>query len=149
MDPVTLGSVLLAVITGTSEALSGQLWAEVVSLVRRPMRHRAAEGGQSAVASGKAELLGLQQAPADQQKAVALARALLARSRTDPHFQQALEDWWSQAEPVLTNIRNVNNTISGGIQHGPVLQGRDFSNITFGTSLPPLPSPDLECRNDR
>jgi hypothetical protein len=26
------------------------------------------------------------------------------------------------------------STISGGIQHGPVLQGRDFSNITLGVA---------------
>jgi hypothetical protein len=38
MDPVTVGAVLLAVATGVSEALGGQLWAGVVSLVRRPLR---------------------------------------------------------------------------------------------------------------
>ncbi len=39
MDPVTLGAVLLAVATGVSEALGGQLWAGVVSLVRRPLHY--------------------------------------------------------------------------------------------------------------
>jgi hypothetical protein len=36
MDPITVGAVLLAVVTGVSEALGGQLWTGVVSLVRRP-----------------------------------------------------------------------------------------------------------------
>ena len=31
MDPVAVGAVLLAVATGVSEALGGQLWAGVVS----------------------------------------------------------------------------------------------------------------------
>jgi hypothetical protein len=33
---------------------------------------------------------------------------------------------------------DVTNTISGGTQHGPVFQGRDFSGLTFG-SPPPAP----------
>ena len=53
MDPITIGAVLLAVITGTSEALSSQLWAGVVSLVGRPLRRRAAAGRDAAVARGR------------------------------------------------------------------------------------------------
>jgi hypothetical protein len=70
---------------------------------------------------------------------------LLARSRTDAEFSQALESWWRQAKPIRASlsIGNVTNTVSGGTQQGPVLQGRDFSNITFGelSATPPaLPS---------
>ena len=36
MDPITVGAVLVAVATGVSEALGGQLWAGVVALVGRP-----------------------------------------------------------------------------------------------------------------
>jgi hypothetical protein len=140
MDPVTIGAVLLAVITGTSEALGGQLWAGVVSLVRRPLRRKAA-AGRDAVVSGEAELAALQHAPDDQQKAVALAERLLARAATDAEFNQALKGWWEQAEPVRARIGYVvTNTVSGGTQSGPVLQGRDFSGITFG-AVPPVPSP--------
>jgi hypothetical protein len=39
-DPVTLGAVLLAVVTGLSETLGGQLWSGVVSLIRHPLRRR-------------------------------------------------------------------------------------------------------------
>lgn len=73
MDPVTIGAVLLAVITGTSEALGGQLWAGVVSLVRRPLRRKSAAGSDVAVVSGEAELKALQHAPDNQKKAVVLA----------------------------------------------------------------------------
>jgi hypothetical protein len=37
---------------------------------------------------------------------------------------------------------NVTNTISGGTQQGPVLQGRDFSNVTFSVS--PAPPKDSD-----
>jgi lipopolysaccharide/colanic/teichoic acid biosynthesis glycosyltransferase len=141
MDPFTLGAVLLAVITGTSEALGGQLWAEVESLVRRPPRRKAAAGTDAAVAapSGEAELVALQQTPADQQKAVALAERLLARAAADAEFDRALKAWWEQAEPVRARIQTT-NTISGGTLHGPVLMGQNFSGITFGATAAPLAS---------
>ena len=51
--------------TGVSEALGGQLWAGVVSLVRRPSRRKTAPGAEiAAVPSGEDELAALQQAPA-------------------------------------------------------------------------------------
>jgi hypothetical protein len=144
MDPVAIGAVLLAVVSGVTEGLAAQLWEGVVSLVRRPFRHKAAVSSDAAAAaavpSGEAELAALQQAPKDQQKAVALAEALLARSETDDEFRRALESWWQKAEPIRTklSIENVTNTISGGTLQGPVLQGRDFGNISFGA--PPVPS---------
>src|SRR5262249_11981202 len=109
MDPVTIGAVLLAIITGTSEALGGQLWAGVVSLVRRPLRRRAGAGTDAAVAvpSAEAELAALQQTPNDQQKAVALAERLLARAAADSEFDRALKDWWEQAEPVRATVTNI------------------------------------------
>jgi hypothetical protein len=140
MDPVTLGAVLLAVVTGVSETFSGQLWAGVVSLVRRPGRRKKAPGDDAVtVPSGEAELAALRQAPGNQQKAVALAEVLLARADADDGFKQALLSWWAQAEPVRLSIGNATNTISGGTQFGPVLQGRDFSNLSLG--VPPVPPP--------
>ena len=144
MDPVTIGAVLLAIVSGAGSQLGTQLWEGVVSLVRRPFHRKAATGGDvsaAVVPSGEAELAGLQQAPGDQDKAVALAEALLARSGADEEFRRALESWWQQAEPIRASIGNVTNTISGGTQHGPVLQGRDFSNITFGAAPAPPPVP--------
>jgi hypothetical protein len=138
MDPVTLGAVLLAVVTGASEALGGRLWAGVAALVRRPLQRKQDQA--AVVSSGKSELAALQQFPGDRGKAVALAEALLARAGADADFGRALAGWWEQAEPVRASIGNVTNTISGGTQQGPVLQGRDFSNLTFGAAPAPPPA---------
>ena len=147
MDPITVGAVLLAVATGVSEALGGQLWAGVVSLVRRPFRGKEASGADpAAVKPGEAELLALQQSPGDRQKAVALAEVLLARAEADSGFDRALKGWWAQAEPVREKIGNVTNTISGGTFSGPVLQGGDFTNLTFGVPpVPPAPPKDPDA----
>ena len=142
MDPVTVGAVLLAVATGVSEALGGQLWAGVVSLVRRPLRGRKEPAGEVAAAqSGDAELIALQGSPGDQRKAVALAEVLLARAAADPGFDQALREWWVQAGPVREKTGDVTNTISGGTFSGPVLQGRDFTGLTFGAAPAPPARP--------
>jgi hypothetical protein len=144
MDPVTVGAVLVAILNGAGTQLGTQLWDSVVALVHRPFRRKAAGGNAAAVVpSGEAELAALQQAPGDRQRAVALAEVLLARSGVDQEFQQALESWWQQAEPIRASIGNVVNTISGGTQHGPVLQGRDFNGITFGEPAPPGPERGL------
>ncbi len=141
MDPVTLGAVLVAVVTGASEALGGQLLERLSSLVKRPSRRRAAASGQVRVSSGEAELAVLRQEPDDQRTAVALAEVLLARASNDSEFGQALRHWWAEAEPVRASLGDVTNTVSGGTQNGPVLQGRDFTNLTFGAlaTRPPAP----------
>jgi hypothetical protein len=138
MDPVTLGAVLLAVVSGASGELGTQLWASVSALVHRPFRHRA-PGDQAAAAppTGNAELVALEQNPADEQRAAALAEVLIARASADIEFRQALQNWWDQARMLRTGDGNIANTISGGTQQGPVLQGRDFGDITFGAA--PVP----------
>jgi hypothetical protein len=144
VDPVTVSAVLLAVVTGVSEALGGHLWDGVVSLVRRPSHGKKYPGGEIAtISSGEAELLALQQSPNNQQKAMMLAEVLLTRAEADDEFDRALKQWWATAEPVREKIGNVTNTISGGTQYGPVLQGRDFTNLNFGTGpvTPPVPPP--------
>jgi len=139
MDPVTIGAVLLAVVTGASETLSGQLWAAVVSLVRRPPHRKMS--ANSDVTSGEAELAALLQTSQNQQKAVALAERLLTRAAADVEFDQALKDWWERAEPVRVKLGlTVTNIINGGRQYGPVLQGQNFSGITFGATASPSAS---------
>jgi len=136
-----LGAVVLAVVTGASEALGGQLLERLSSLVKRPSRRRAAAGGQVPVSSGEAELAVLRQDPGDQRTAVALAEVLLARAGDDSEFGQALRQWWAQAGPVRASLGDVTNTVSGGTQYGPVLQGRDFTSLTFGAPASPPPAP--------
>jgi hypothetical protein len=136
MDPITLSAVLLAAVTGASEALGGQLLSGLASLIRRPWRRKAAGPEQAALPPGEAELTALRESPDDRQKALRLAEALLARSEADAEFGQGLQNWWVQAEPLRDSAGDVTNTISGGTQHGPVLQGRDFGKLTFGASTP-------------
>ena len=110
MDPVALGAVLLAVVTGLSEALGDRLWPGLVALVRRPSRRNTDPSGEASAAPlGEAELTALRHTKGDQQKAVALAEVLLARAGADDSFRQALENWWEQAEPVRASIGNVVN----------------------------------------
>ena len=140
MNPITLGTTLLAVITGTSEALSGQLWKQIISLIHRPRQHETSGDNQRTVSPGEPELTALQQSPHDQQKAIALAEVLVARARGDVSFERALHAWWVRAEPFRAGVGSVTNIISGGTQYGPVVQGQKFGSLTFGvTASPPAP----------
>lgn len=145
MDPMMIGAVLLAIVSGASEGLSAQLLEGAVSLIRRPFREKGAPDragpATKVLPVGKEELSALQQDPASEERAVALARVLLARAEADDDFRHGLERWWMQAGPIRQSVAKVANTISGGTQQGPVLQGRDFSNISFG--VPPDAPPHL------
>lgn len=153
MDPATIGAVLAAVAGGAGGALGAQVWDAVGALVRRPFgRSRAGRdntGGNdiAAVSSGEAELAALAQAPADQRRAMALAEALVGRAEADRSFAADLSAWWEQARRFLV-IGNVSNTVSGGTQYGPVLQGRDFTSLAFGVpaAAPPAETPADEGR---
>lgn len=147
MDPVTIGAVLAAVAGGAGGALGSEVWAGLSALVRRPFRRAHVTGGSMVpLSSGSAELATLEQSPADERQAVALAEVLLARADADSGFREALHAWWEQASQIRIG-GDVANTVSGGTQYGPVLQGRDFSGLTFGSSAvprsaPPAPDPD-------
>jgi hypothetical protein len=139
MDPVTIGAVLAAVAGGAGGALGTQVWAGACALVRRPFRRDcSAVDTAAAVSSGAVELAALQQNPIGPDRAVALAEVLLARAGVDSGFCEALQDWWAQARQIHVG-GDVTSTISGGTFHGPVVQGRDFPNLTFGSSAPPQP----------
>jgi hypothetical protein len=140
MDPVTIGAVLLAIVSGAAGEAGSELWDGLITLVRRPFRHREAPGEAPVpVGSGtvEAELRALVHAPDDQGRAVAVAEALLARADADVGFRRDLENWWGRAGLVHTGEGNVTNAITGGTQRGPVLQGRDFTGLTFGSPTPP------------
>jgi hypothetical protein len=146
MDPVTIGAVLAAIAGGAGGTLGSQVWSGVSALVRRPFRHAHAAGDSAVpLPSGSAELAALEQAPADERRAVALAEVLVARAAADSGFGEALQAWWEQASQIRIG-GDVTNTVSGGTQYGPVLQGRDFSGLTFGSPAgppaPPAPDPD-------
>ena len=137
----SIGAVLAAVAGGAGGALGSQVWAGLSALVRRPFRHvRAIGDGAVPLSSGSAELAALQDSPADERRAAALAEVLVARADIDSEFRDALHAWWEQAGQIRIE-GDVTNTVSGGTQHGPVLQGRDFSGLTFGSAIEPRPAP--------
>ncbi|MEV6008864.1 hypothetical protein AB0M29_18845 [Streptomyces sp. NPDC051976] len=137
MDPVSVG-LLAALAGGAGGELGRQAWAGLTALVRRPFRRDAGEQAP-VVSSGEAELARLEQDPADDQQAQALSAALAVRAALDSDFRTGLEAWQAQAKLVRTGDGTLHNSISGGTQHGPVLQGRDFSGLSF-TAPPSGPS---------
>lgn len=143
MDPVSVG-LLMAVAGGAGGEVGRRAWTGLSALVRRPFGRDG--GGQSpAVSSGEAELVHLAAEPDDQSRAQALSTALAVRAAVDEDFRTHLAAWQEQAKLVRTGDGAVTNTISGGTQNGPVLQGRDFSNLNFTTPPPPPSSPGAPC----
>lgn len=140
MDPIT-AAALTALAGGLGGEAARQAWQGLTALVRRPFRHAesGAPAGGSGVSSGERELASLEDDPADPARAQALATALGVRAALDEDFRQLLEDWWRQAQ--ADSVGEVHNQITGGTQHGPVLQGKDFSSITFNMG-PAAPATD-------
>ncbi|WP_411089950.1 hypothetical protein [Streptomyces sp. 061-3] len=140
MDPVSVG-LLAALAGGAGGEVGRQTWAGLSALVRRPFRRVEDTALAPAVSSGEVELAALGQAPADPARTQALSTALAVRAEADPDFHAGLLQWHERAKLVRTGDGEVTNTISGGTQNGPVLQGRDFSGLTFTTPPPPSATP--------
>lgn len=135
MDPIT-AATLAALAGGLSGEAGRHAWQGLSALVRRPFRRGGSAEGpadEPGVSTGELELASLENDPADPERAQALATALGVRAALDGEFRRLLEEWREQAPSISTS--EVHNHISGGTQSGPVLQGRDFSSITF--NVPP------------
>lgn len=143
MDPIT-AAALAALAGGLGSEGGRQAWQGLVALVRRPFRRGAGQGGDDAgppgISSGEREVAALEQDPSDPLRAQALATALGVRAALDGEFGARLEQWWQQARSESGS--DVHNTISGGTQNGPVVQGRDFSHLTFHMTRDTSSTPD-------
>ena len=135
MEPVS-AALLAALAGGVGGELGRQVWAGLSALVRRPF-NRNGDEQPPAISSGEAELARLAEEPGDRDRAHALSTALAVRAAVDEEFRSLLVEWHRQAQQVRTEEGAVTNTISGGTQYGPVIQGRDFSGLTFTTPPPP------------
>ncbi|MFI1926275.1 hypothetical protein [Streptomyces sp. NPDC020377] len=62
------------------------------------------------------------------------------RASLDPDFETGLQRWLEQARPGRIGDGEVHNEIKGGTFHGPAVQGRDFSGVSFTTPPPTTPS---------
>ncbi|MEV5972304.1 hypothetical protein [Streptomyces sp. NPDC051921] len=144
MDPIAVG-LLAALAGGAGGELGRQAWAGLGALVRRPFgRGDRADPPEPVVSPGVAELDLLAQDPDDPERAQALSTALAVRAAVDPEFGAGLETWHRQAHRVRSGEGDVHNHISGGSLYGPVLQGRDFSGLTFTLSPSPALPPAVE-----
>jgi hypothetical protein len=116
-----------------------QAWAGLSALVRRPFRHPAAAAdvaGTTAVSSGVGELVALEQVPSDPTRGQLLSTALAVRAALDADFRTGLQQWHESAKLVRTGDGDVHNSVSGGHQYN-VVQGRDFSGLTFTSNAAP------------
>jgi hypothetical protein len=141
MDPISIG-LLAALAGGAAGELGRQAWAGLSALVRQPFRRGRDAATAPQVSTGELELTALRQAPDDQARAQALSAALAARSSLDPDFDAGLRQWHEAARLIPREDGDVRNSISGGNQYGPVLQGRNFSGLSFNTQPPPPAAPE-------
>ncbi|MET9461244.1 hypothetical protein ABZY05_40410 [Streptomyces canus] len=122
--------LLRAVAAQSGGEVQRQLWFALRVLVRRP----SARGARSSDPSAEAVLGALEAQPTDLRAAVALSESLEARADDDADFAAALHRWLAEAsDGDVPNIA-VHNVVNGGVFHGPVIQGRDMSNILFSAS---------------
>ncbi|MEV7504908.1 hypothetical protein [Streptomyces sp. NPDC093018] len=138
--------LLTALAGGAGGELGRQAWTGLGELVRRPFRRGGAvvpegsapEGsepeGAAPEGSGEAELARLARDPGDVAAARALSVVLHRRAAADAEFEERLRRWDEAARRVSRTGGDVHNSISGGTFSAPVIQGRDFTGITFGTS---------------
>ncbi|MEU6662529.1 hypothetical protein [Streptomyces sp. NPDC046821] len=133
MDPITAAA--LAALAGSLGSEAGrQTWQGLTALVRRPFQRRSEEdGAEPQVSSGELEVADLEGAPADPMRAQALATALGVRAALDGEFRARLDEWWREAQAGAAG-GDVHNIVGGNAQVGTLVQGRDFSNLTFNTT---------------
>lgn len=136
------GLPVSAALAGSAGSEVGrQAWAGLAALVRRPFRRgtvpEPAGNGLPRASSGELELAALQEDSTDLNRARALATALHVRAALDEELRVRLEEWWQGAQVAGGEVHN---SVSGGTQNGPVIQGRNFSNLTVdmtgGTEKP-------------
>lgn len=131
---------LLAALAGGAGGEAGrEAWAALSSLIRRPFR-RGSNAVAPTASSGEAELVRLAESPDDTARAHALSTALAVRAALDTEFHAGLRRWSELAQSLDSG--DIHNEITGGSFTGPVLQGRDFSGITFTTQPPPMIDPE-------
>jgi hypothetical protein len=88
----------------------------------------------------------LQARPDDPAAAGRLLDVLTSRAATEPDFEAALAQWARRAASGVPGEGMVHNEVSGGVQYGPVLQGRAFSGISFTITIEQEPSGDRPPR---
>jgi hypothetical protein len=118
-----------------------QVKGQVAALLGRDAEATGASGGETGAAQAeleesREELLAAREA-GDEGLAGDVEAALRTRLRrglrADPELADELRALLEELEPQppVDGGGTVHNVISGGVQHGTVIQGRDFSGLTF------------------
>ncbi|MEU9608271.1 hypothetical protein [Streptomyces sp. NPDC048057] len=139
MDPIT-AATLAALAGGLGGEAGRQTWQGLAALVRRPFQRGSDEGtvddGTPQISSGEREVAALEDNPADPLRAQALATAIGVRAALDSEFRTLLEEWQQQqAKPA--SVSTIHNSVSGHVPNGQVVQGQNFSSLTFNLTRNP------------
>ncbi|QMV24567.1 hypothetical protein GQS52_25480 [Streptomyces sp. SCUT-3] len=149
MEPIST-ALLAALAGGAGGELGRQAWAWLGALARTPFRRSAGDSPDAPEpGSGEAELAGLEETPDDPARAHALSTALAVRAALDAQFRAELQRWHEQAKQAPTGGGDVRNTIGNGTFSAPVLQGRDFTGISFTSPHPPPDTPGTGAPSTR
>ncbi|MFI6249816.1 hypothetical protein [Streptomyces sp. NPDC051016] len=142
MEPVSV-ALLAALAGGIGGEAGREAWQRLATLVRRPFRRDPATTSTAdpVVRSAEPELAALTRAPEDPSAAQALSTALAVRAVLDAEFQHGLEEWLHTARRLVEAPSAVNNHISGGTYHAPVIQSGSISELTVTSSPPPPDRP--------
>jgi hypothetical protein len=135
MEPVSV-DLLLAVASSVEGALGERLWSALVALAPGPIVGDRGDEGEVAV---------LRRRP-DERAAIALAAVLRTLADRDDDFRTALLEWCARAREAVPSRGYVSNTITGGSQYAPVIQGRDITNLIFNVT-PAVPTGPSRSRD--
>ncbi|MBM9440263.1 hypothetical protein [Actinacidiphila bryophytorum] len=122
--------------TAVVEQMAGDAWAQVRD---RVVAFFARRGGEETAVEGeletsREELPAVGQADVEAMWRIRLRRALAADPSAAAELRAILDDLPPGGSGQRTG--DVHNVISGGVQHGPVIQAGNVGPVTFGAPEP-------------
>jgi hypothetical protein len=120
-------TVVAAAVTDTFEAVRDR----VARLFGRGMPDPATERRLETTRAELANLTGTDAASVEAAQQVQWRVRFSDLCEAYPEAAQELAQLVAELRPQLPAGSNVTNVITGGVQHGPVLMGRDFTGVTL------------------
>jgi hypothetical protein len=129
-----LAALAAAGATAVVEQMAGDAWTQVRD---RVVAFFARRGGEEAAVEGeletsREELPAVGRADVEAMWRIRLSRALAADPSAAAELRAILDD----LAPAGSGLGDVHNVISGGVQHGPVIQAGNVGAVTFGAPAP-------------
>ncbi|UWE10163.1 hypothetical protein [Actinacidiphila bryophytorum] len=131
-----LAALAAAGATALVEQMAGDAWTQVRD---RVVAFFARRGGEEAAVEGelatsREELHAVGRADVEAMWRIRLRRALAADPSAAAELRTILDDLAPGGSGLRTG--DVHNVISGGVQHGPVIQAGNVGAVTFGAPDP-------------